>query len=83
MKKTIYLVHYDVDWHNGDTEHKTYAFVSVEKAAEKHNALNKKIQKLNGGEFAYVQHGENHDFYENDCEDRFRIWGEKTTLSED
>ena len=86
MKKTIYLVHYKADWHNADTEEKTYAFVSEEKAVSKRAALNKKVEKWNkdnGVEIIFRQHGEKHDFYENDCEDRFYVRKEKTWLIED
>lgn len=86
MKKIIYLVHCKNDWHNGDMEEKTYAFTSKEKAEEKAAACNKKVEKWNkdnGIEIAYRQHGKSHDFYENDCEDRFYVRKEKTWLIED
>lgn len=78
----IYLVHYQVDWHNSDAEHETFAFVDKNKAGLKIAALIEKVERWNkrkGKEIVYRRNGE-HPFYENDSEDRFDIWVEDTIL---
>lgn len=80
----IYLVHYQVDWHNKDAEHKTYAFTDKNKAGLKIVALIDRVKKWNkdnGKEIVYQRNGE-HPFYENDYEDRFDIWFEEAKLEE-